>query len=754
MKTKPASLLSAVAVVPPLCILMVAATLTEARADTGTSDPQTPTPSQAAAAADDSVIKMAAFDASSTTLGRYAEAMSSTATKVPTPLKELPSSLQVLNLAAISDRNPQTLIDMYASVVGMNQVTRSVSGFSLRGFDTTTSGLENVQFDGLAGPVVSFGAVQMANVDSIEVLKGPNSILYGQLKVGGAVNIVTKSPKVVQEGTVSASFMTGAGTYGSFLDSNSYVESVDLTGPIDAQKHWLYRVIVQEQDLFRFRKGDYDRDFSAYPSLTYRWTDDSSFTIKLEHAQERQRSDDGLSLPYGSVSLVAPYDTVYQYPSDWRADKGSTLSTEFHTTVDGWTAQVSTRSLWRYTGENAHGETVPLLPVTTVTPIEQPRRYRAETDGQRWNSFDANIYKLFETGPVSQTPLFGISGNQQYAGASRTVQTYPFPIGAVTLYDPNLMAAPPANTGKGYSDATSLRDALGVYGMDQIKVFKRLHFVVGARYQQTKGHAVDPSVAISNYTHQEFNSTVFQYGTIYDVTSLLSAYANWSESFYPNSLTAVDANNNTSFAPEKGTQWESGLKFETPDLGLRVYLAAYDIKKTNVLINTAVTNAQGLAISRLDGGQISRGIELENEWFPVSYFEIQAGGAYDKAYISATSNPAILNKDLNSAPRWSGNLWTRYNVPSGPLRGVGLSFGTIWVGKRFGGDPTRAPTGYPVVPGYFRFDTGIYYKWRTYGFSLSAQNILDRKYIQTVTNSEQVYPGYPRNITLKIEYHF
>ncbi len=755
MKTTPTSLLHSAPVIPTLCVLVSLLTTIRVEAQSSTDDPRTPTNAQTAPPSNDNVVKLETFKVSDTSLGRYAEAESSTASKIPTPLKELAQTLQVLNIHAIQDRDPQTLIDMYASVVGMVQVTRSVTGFSLRGFDTTTAGLENVQYDGLPGPVATFGAVQMANIDSIEVLKGPNSILYGKLKVGGSVNILTKSPNEVEQGVLSGSFVTGAGTYGKFMDSNSYIGSLDITGPIDAKKHWLYRLIAQNEDLFRFRKGDFDRDFAVYPSLTYRWSPETSFTVKLEYSQERQRSDDGLSAPFGSVSLVAPYDTVYQYPSDWRSDKGESLSTRFKTVLPGdWTLTFSTRTMYRRTGENARGESVPFLPVTTVTPIMEPRRYRSETDGNRWNSFDVNAYKTIGSGNFQQALMIGASGDHNFLGAYRIVQTYPFPTGAVALYNPDLTIPPPVDTGKGLSDARSVQQSLGVYGMDQIKLWNRLHIIVGVRSQQTKGHNIDPAQTVPFYTSQKFGSTVWQYGGIYDVTEQLSGYVNWSESFYPPALNAIDANNNNSFPPETGKQWEVGLKFETRDLKLRTYLAAYDIKKSNVLINTAVTNSLGLAISRLDGGQTSRGIELENEWFPVPYFEIQAGGAYNKAYISASSNPAILNTDLAAAPRWSGNLWARYNVPKGTFQGVGLSLGVIYVGKRFGGDPARGPAGYPVVPGYVRFDTGLYYKWRAYTLSLEAKNVFDRKYIQSVATFESTYPGYPRNLTLKIDYHF
>src|SRR5581483_2706883 len=123
-----------------------------------------------------------------------------------------------------------------------------------------------------------------------------------------------------------------------------------------------------------------------------------------------------------------------------------------------------------------------------------------------------------------------------------------------------------------------------------------------------------------------------QAGVVYDLTSTLSAYGSWSQSIKPQTVIAFDSSGNSNFPPESGEQYEGGLKFSTPSRNLNVTAAAYEIKRTNVLVpsgtnfTVAVGNAlPGQAISRLDGKQTSKGVEFEVQWQPIPNWQLQAG---------------------------------------------------------------------------------------------------------------------------------
>jgi len=118
----------------------------------------------------------------------------------------------------------------------------------------------------------------------------------------------------------------------------------------------------------------------------------------------------------------------------------------------------------------------------------------------------------------------------------------------------------------------------------------------------------------------------------------------------------------------------------------------------------------------------------------------QGGFALGKAFVaSSVKNPQTIGLDLVNAPRVSGNLWTRYNVPGGPFKGLGFGTGLIYSGKSWGGDPSS--TVYFPVSSWARVDSAIFYKWHRYELALNLQNPLDRKYIQAAQTATILIPG-------------
>jgi iron complex outermembrane receptor protein len=285
-----------------------------------------------------------------------------------------------------------------------------------------------------------------------------------------------------------------------------------------------------------------------------------------------------------------------------------------------------------------------------------------------------------------------------------------------------------------------------------MRIVERLHVSVGVRWDKTDDSSYDLTKPTIPTTGQHVKATVWQAGVVYDVTGPVSLYGSWSQSFNPNSVNVVDASGRSGFDPEKGKQIEAGVKFESADNRLRASVAGYEIKKTNVLVNTGQSfPGSGLAINRFDGEQTSRGVEVQTEWLPVPYWQVQAGWANMHAYISETGNAVALNRQLANAPRNSGNIWTRYNVPTGQLKGFGIGTGIIYVGRRFGGDPTGV---YFPMPGYTRIDTAFYYRVRNYDLALNIQNAFDKKFIESARNTAAVDPGAPRKMTLSVNTRF
>src|SRR5882724_8633692 len=162
---------------------------------------------------EDETVKLEEFKVT-TTVGTYNESTTSAASKMPIDVKDLAATIQVLNASFIGDKLAASLDDLYPYVVGMTREGPAAAGFTLRGYtnSATNTMINNLQTDGLPGGASRFGSPTTANVDRVEVLKGPNSVLYGAMNPGGLINIVTKQPSVKTSHSLSTSVGSFAGS--------------------------------------------------------------------------------------------------------------------------------------------------------------------------------------------------------------------------------------------------------------------------------------------------------------------------------------------------------------------------------------------------------------------------------------------------------------------------------------------------------------------------------------------------------------
>ncbi len=761
-----------------LCLLTVCAFAQE-------QDAVKPVNEDTAKPANDEVLNLEKFTVTAT-IDTYHQQTSSMASKVPMDLQSLPSSLSIMNSTAITDRNAVALTDVFNYVVGATQSQGNINGFSFRGFPNTGSYTQNIQFDGLMGATLKKAASSAADVDSLEFLKGPNGVLYGQMNPGGLLNIVTKSPKEVQQTYLRVSTGLYGGEFTNLGSITTQDISIDTTGPVGSSKHLFYRVVVDAAKSPSSRPGNYDRSFSLYPSLTYRWDADTYFTVKVESVQDNRRQDDGVipifngtSIPviiggvatptaaYGSTATwyTAPLNTVYNDTKDRAHDRGAALSTFFHTQLGAWTLRIQSRAVWHvdevreFTINNANVYS-PTSKYAVPTSLIR-RQYNDVKNGHRYDFVDANLYRIFGPENFKNTLMFGAGGGGE-AFYNRRIAFGPNqPVGnAVTLIRPILdQIAYPAD-GTGATNQVTWQTALGEYVSDQIKIGSRMHLSLGVRHDLQKVHGLDLLKPATTTFDTQISPFTKQAGLVYDVTPSISPYASWSQSIKPQTNIAYDVNGNSSFPPETGEQYEAGVKFQSPSKNTNLTIAAYQISRQNVVVPSGTNftvptgNATvGQAISRLDGEQQSKGLEIELQWQPMPNWQIQTGYAYSKAIIKASiTNPTTVGLDLANAPRSTGNVWTRYNIPHGALKGLGFGTGVVYVGDAWAGDPTTAL--YYKLPAWTRVDTSVYYKWKRFDFAMNVQNLMDRRYISSAQSATTLNIGEQRKITFSVGMKF
>jgi len=721
----------------------------------------------------------------STTIGTYHESVSMMAAKLPMDTLDLPSSLSILNQSEIRDMEAVSLTDVVNYVTGATQSQESINGFSFRGFTNTGSYTQNIEFDGLQGATLKKASLSAADVEAIEFLKGPNSILYGQMNPGGLLNIITKSPLEVTRYTVRSSLGIYSGDYSSGAPLTKDLV-LDATGPVFGNHQLLYRFIVDGSSQPASRIGNHDAGISVYPSLTYRWSDVTYLTIKGEDSHDERRQDDGLVPIFDSSTLVtvpiggkptqtaaygptaqfytAPLNTIYQDDSDWAKDYGQSISSLFTTEFDNWTLNAQTRSVWHvdqtneWTIDNANVYSPKAQYAVPTTLLR--RQFNNVRNGHRYNYGDLNVNRIFGSDRFSDTVLLGVGGgsegffnSRQGFGPNSTLAQ------AVTLIDPTLdqYGYPPLGTG---ATANQVRQsALGEYFSDQIKISDLFNISFGVRHDNLRTHGLNLFQPTSTIFWHQITPVTKQAGIVYHLFRALSLYGDYSTSAKPQTTIAYDQYGNSNFPAEGGKQYEGGLKFERKNVN--VTLAAYQINRTDVVVpsgtNFTVPTGNaivGQAISRLDGKQTSRGIEAEFQWQPVLNWQLHGGYAYDHAYIAdSITNPFTVGKDLVNAPRNSANFWTRYNVPRGRLIGLGFGLGTVYTGKQWAGDPTTAR--YWQLPAWTRVDAAVYYKFSPrYDLSVNVHNLLDKQYIMAAESANALVPGEQRLITISFDAQF
>ncbi len=714
----------------------------------------------------DTVVKLEEFKVS-TTVDTYAETTTSAASKIPLDLRDLPSTIQVLNAAFIGDKLAASLEDLYPYVVGMTRESPAGAGFTLRGYtnSATNTMINNLTTDGLPGGASRFGSPTTANVERVEVLKGPNAVLYGAMNPGGMINIVTKQPSTKQGTTLFGSVASYAGNQGKH--GSGFTTQLDTTGPIDAGKHWLYRFITSYEDAPTWRQFDWAKNYYYFPSLTYRMNENTEATLKVEIHREHRFAIQDMSLvaPGNLIANVpADHSIVYQDRGNTAYDRGDVYNLSLtHHFDNKWTTKFNFRDVQHVDGrrllENNAIVTAPVLANSTVQ-----QRLRDTWNRRRYAYYDLNLYGDVGPETFKQTLLFGLSGGYETHNFNRWLfrdVTGP----NINVYNPvhDQTVYPTINTVYGAGPTqigVSKYYNYGAYFSDQIKIGKEWRASVGVHTEKYDTQYTDFALRI--LTTGKFSnpgqtahprSTVPTFGLVYEPTEAISFYASYAESFKPTPPQGV-ALGAPAPAPETANQKEIGIKSDFLNRQVGLTLSAYEIVRKDVI--EAVPNVfdpvTGIQVYRALANK-SQGVELSINYQPMPNWQTQIGFSYNDAKVTQSVKSTLVGARLANAPKQSGNIWTRYNVPEGALRGFGVGFGLIYTGERNAVTDNR-PTNSLTMPSNTRADVAFYYKWKRYDCAVNVTNVTDKSYLASGDAAEDIVPGAPRKITASVRYAF
>ena len=650
---------------------------------------------------------------------------SSTATKTDTPLRDIPQSIQVIPRQVLEDRNVRELRDALETAGGVTTLgARSTSGFGenfqIRGFNVRDS----IFRDGI--PSTSLGVLTTTDIESVEILKGPASVLFGAGEPGGIINLVSKKP--LFEPYYSTSF-----TVGSF---DTYRGAIDLSGPLNDSKTVRYRLNASYDNYGSFRDFvDGDR-FSITPTVTWDISPDTSLNVYARYVTEQETVDEGL--PETSNGVVdVPRDRFFGEDfNEFEQEQfniGYTLNHKFN---EDW----SVRHALQYLEYDPLRYYAFLVGTVDETTGDLSRLEYAAGGTYRRFFTNADVIGKFKTGSIEHKLLFGVEYRRNTEEPSfQFSNSYP----SINVFNP-VYTRRPFEIAPDFFRNDKITQ-IAVYLQDQIDLLPNLKVLAGVRYD-----SFDQFRTVRNLgePREEFEQTDSawspRFGIVYQPIQPLSLYASYTRSFNPSFGTS--RNNGEPFEPEKGRQFEVGAKADLTDK-LSLTLAAFDIRKQNI----STDDPNNPAFSIQTGERTSRGFELNLGGEISPGWKMTAAYTYLDAFVSE-DNTDIEGNRIDNVPENQFSLWTTYEIPKGNLKGLGFGLGLFYVGSR-----QRDLDNTYELPSYFRTDAALFYKRDNWRAQLNIENLFDIDYFRSANYSsvgKGVNPGKPLAVTASFAIDF
>lgn len=651
-----------------------------------------------------------------------------TGTKTDTPLVETSQSISVVPSDQIKDQNAQTLNQVVRYTAGVATETRGAVAsrydmLTIRGFDAAT------YWNGLKLQSLYYAAPQIDPylLERAEVLKGPSSVLYGQAPAGGLINQVSKRPTATAQNEI-----------GIETGTNSHVRgTADLSGPIDAEGKFLYRLTavgLSEDGQIRMTENE---RIAIAPSFTWRPDAETSLTLLGFHQHDPKGNSYGSVPPQGTV-LHNPLGKIPRdfYDGDPNFEKFdrqlSSVGYEFDKRFsDVWRLRLNGRWLHTklaYDSVYANG-----LEADNRTLTRGLATSRESMDSY---TFDNQIEGRFSTGQIDHTLLAGfdyqrLDGNYTTGfGAGPSLDVF------APVY--GLAITPPTTS------RTDLKgNQYGLYIQDQAR-FDRFILTLAGR----KDWAETTSTTADGSTRQFDQALTGRAGLTYVFDNGLAPYASYAGSFTPTS--GVDFAGKP-FEPEKGTQYEIGVKYQPPGLNSLFSAALFDLTRSN--LQTSDPAHPGFSIQT--GEVRSRGVELEARVAVTKQLDLI--GAYTFLDVEYTKdNSGLKGKRPPAVPRQMASGWAMYRMPEGgAVEGLSVGGGVRFTGSTMNSENTFKAPSFTLVDATASYDLGVVSaKLKGAEVSVNAKNLFDKDYVASCYYGNWCAYGYGRTVTAGLRYRW
>ena len=676
----------------------------------------------------------------------YRPPPSSTATRTDTPLLQTPQSVQIVPRAVLQDQNALNLTEAVRNVAGV-QFDFGFNGSAqpliiLRGFPSVSmtaqgsmSGSSTYYVD---GSKISGVPINMANVQSVEVIKGPASVLYGRAEPGGLVNVVSKPISPVRE----FSFEQTIGQRGLSRTS------VEASGPVNDDGTLRGRAAASYYTSDSIR--DFVKDKLGALTASLAWLPDArtAVTATLDYTDQRYRTDYGIPA-IGDRPADLPWSRQFNDAPNLSSAKTTSLRVDASTQLsDTWKVRARALSLRSdtsevdivtYRGDLGLGATpAQSCPDSMGNPLCRYYFY-ARPDGKySVDQLNVDLTGNFATGSVQHTLLFGAD---TYYGR-KTGTTYLQQLDSVDIYAPNLGNTPPLDIAAAVpAEFDDYNRWTSIYLQDQLALGNGVFLTGALRHDRTSAIYASPGTEPNRASF-----TTPRVGAVWQFLPNQSVYAQYQE--------AVSANNGrdtitqAAIEAEKARQFEVGHKVELLEGRLSSTVAIYQLTKFNRGATVPVDTPPFYTFASI-GKARSRGVEWDVSGQLTD--RLSMIGSYAYTVTRVLSDPSYQDKQLANVARNAGSLWARYQFASQWAAGGGV----FAQGQRQGDIGNTFQ-----LPGYARVDAMLAYRFLVGAargsLQLNVDNVFDKKYYASSHQFVQdwIKLGSPRTAkaTFRIDY--
>lgn len=655
----------------------------------------------------------------------YNPVTATSATKIDAPLRDIPQTVNVVPATLLRDQGARSMQDVLKAVpgVGLSHGDGQRDQVTIRGFTAIAD-----QFvDGMRDDALYFR--DLSNIEQVEVIKGPASVLYGRGSSGGLINRITKKPGI-DKNEVSLQVGSWRQRRGEFDIARA---------PADSAVSFRVTGAVERADGYRDQQF-LDREAFA-PSVQLKISDNTKLLLQAEYLNDKRVTDFGVPA-YRGKPVAVPPGTYYGAANAKDFDFSEAEVKAFGFTLDHrFNDALSLRNAFRHYDYKLNRNNTLVGSVNETALTASLNRSNVMRDETGYFNQTELTQKLTLAG-MPHTILYGVEiGKQEKDQFFRTQNN----IATVSLFNPVAPTLPFAVAAAPSTDNLGIMKVSSAYVQDMATLSAKWKALAGVRFDRFEQETQERRAGQSNLSRVD-RAWSPRAGLVYQPSDTQSYYGSFSKSFQPSAEAFPLAANNAQIAPEETTNKEVGAKFDLFGGNASATVSLFQLERTNIKATDPSTNRL-IAI----GTQQTDGVELTFTGKLGSGWQLWSGYAYLDSRISKSvaidAGQPVQGKRPTLTPVHSANLWLTKELGNG----FGAGAGTNLVAERFAN-----PGNMVRLPGYATVDAMVYYRSGKLDLTLNALNLFDREYTVAGHGSAPNLnlPGAPGSFQLTARYAF